>query len=102
MREEEPIALVPIIASELTSIRFRDVLEQLDFMHCDLLIEDKVAAYEALGTLEDLLAEISELPEHSTFSAEEWEARRTDICHAAKLCLDGRWQQQPPAKALRR
>jgi hypothetical protein len=81
MREEELIALLPTITEELTAPQFRNDLEQLDF------------------TLADLLAEFSELPEHSTVSAEEWEARRTDFCNAAKLYLDGRWKQQPAAKA---
>jgi hypothetical protein len=99
MREEELIALLPTIAEELTATQFRNDLEQLDFILADLLGEDKMAAYEALGTLEELLAEISELPEHSTLSAEEWEGRRTDFCQAAKLYLDGRWKQRPAAKA---
>ena len=99
MREEELIALLPTITEELTAIQFRNDLEQLDFILADLLAEDKVAAYEALGTLEDLLAEIAKLPEHSALSAEEWEARRTDFCQAAKLYLDGRWKRQPAAKA---
>jgi hypothetical protein len=99
MREEELIALLPTIAEELTAPQFQNDLEQLDFILADLLAEDEVAAYEALGTLEDLLAEISERPEHSTLSAEEWEARRTDFCQAAKLHVDGRWKQQPAARA---
>jgi hypothetical protein len=99
MREDELIALLPTIAEELTAPQFRNDLEQLDFILADLLAENKMAAYEALGTLEDLLAEISELPEHSTLSAEEWDARRSDFCRAAELYLDGRWKQQPTAKA---
>jgi hypothetical protein len=99
MLEEELISLLPTIAEELAAPQFRNDLEQLDFILADLLGEDKMAAYEALGTLEDLLAEISELPEHSTLSAEEWEARKTDFSHAAKLYLEGRWKQQPAAKA---
>src|SRR4029077_97708 len=82
MREEDLIALLPTVAEELTAPQFRNDLEQLDFILADLLGADKMAAYEALGTLEDLLAEISELPEHSTLSAEEWEARKTDFFHA--------------------
>jgi hypothetical protein len=99
LREKELIALLPTIAEELTAPQFRNDLEQLDFILADLVAEDKVAAYEALSTLEDLLAEISELPERSTLSAEEWGARRTDFCQAAKLYLDERWKQQPAAKA---
>lgn len=99
MREEELIALLPTIAEELTAPQFRNDLEQLDFTLADLLADDKVSAYEALGTLEDLLAEVSELPKHSTLSAEEWDARRSDFCQAAKLYLDGRWKPQPAAKA---
>ena len=99
MREEELIALLPTIAEELTAPQFRNDLEQLDFILADLLAEDKMAAYEALGTLEDLLAEISELPEHSTLSAEEWDERRSDFYQAARLYLDGRWKQQTAAKA---
>jgi hypothetical protein len=98
MREEELIALLPTIAEELTAPQFRNDLEQLDFTLADLLGK-KMSADEALGTLEDLLAESSELPEHSTLSAEEWETRRTDFCQAGKLYLDGRWKQQPAAKA---
>lgn len=90
---------MPTITEELTAIQFRNDLEQLDFILADLLAEDKVAAYEALGTLEDLLAEIAKLPEHSALSAEEWDARRSDFCRAAELYLDGRWKQQPAAKA---
>ena len=90
---------MPTITEELTAIQFRNDLEQLDFILADLLAEDKVAAYEALGTLEDLLAEIAELPEHSALSAEEWDARRSDFCRAAELYLDGRWKPQPAAKA---
>jgi hypothetical protein len=99
MREEELIALLPTIAEELTAPQFRNDLEQLDFILADVLGEDKVAAYEALGTLEDLLAEISELPEHSTLSGEEWDARRSDFCRAAELYLEGRWKPPPAANA---
>jgi hypothetical protein len=97
MRAEELIALLPTIAEELTVPQFRNDLEQLDFILADLLAEDQMAAYEALGTLEDLLAEISELPEHSTLIAEEWEARRTDFSQAAKLYLPG----DPPTSSRR-
>jgi len=99
MREDELIALVPTIVEELTSMQLRNDLEQLDFILCDLLAEDKGAAYGALGMLEDLLADITELPEHSTLSAEEWDARRTDFCRAAELYLDARWEQSSGDKS---
>jgi hypothetical protein len=98
VREEELIALVPTIAAELTSIQYRNDLEQLDFMLADLLGEDKMAAYEALGELRDLLAEISEVPEGTVLTAEEWDARRSDFSRAAELYLDGRWKQLPVTK----
>jgi hypothetical protein len=98
MREEELIALVPTIAEELTSIQFRNDLEQLDFILADLLGEENMSAYEALGYLEDLLAEISGVPEHSKLTSQEWDARRTDFYHAAELYLHGRWKQPSAAK----
>jgi hypothetical protein len=84
---------------ELTGPQFRNDLEQLDFILVDLLGTDRTAAYEALGNLEDLLADISELPEHSSVTSEEWDARRTDFCRAAELYLNGRWQQPSAEKA---
>jgi RecB family exonuclease len=98
MREEDLIALIPTIAEELTSAQFRNDLEQLDFILVDLLGADRTAAYEALGDLEDLLAEISAVPEHSSVTLEEWEARRTDFRRAAELYLNERWKQPSVAK----
>jgi hypothetical protein len=99
MREDELIALVPTIAEELTSVQFRNDLEQLDFILVDLLGADRKTAYEALGDLEDLLAEISEVPEHSRVTSEEWDARRCDFRRAAELYLSERWEQPSAAKA---
>jgi hypothetical protein len=98
MREKELIALVPTIAEELTATQFRNDLEQLDFMLVDLLAADKLSAYEALGDLKDLLADVSEVPEHSNLTSEEWDARRTDFCRAAELYLDARWKQPSDVK----
>jgi hypothetical protein len=98
VREEELIALVPTIAEELTSIQFRNDLEQLDFILVDLLGADRMTAYEALVDLEDLLAEISEVPEHSSVTSEEWDTRRTDFRRAAELYLSERWKEPSAAK----
>lgn len=99
MRDEELISLVPTIAEELTLARRRDDIEQLDVIVGGLLIDDKMAAYEALSELEDLLADISAVPENSRLTAEEWDARRTDFRRAAELYLDARWKQTAGTKS---
>ena len=80
MREEELIALVQTIADELTAANRQDDLKQLDAIMGDLITAHKTTAYDALGALEDLLADISAVPEHSSVAQEEWDARRTDFC----------------------
>jgi hypothetical protein len=56
-------------------------------------------AYEALGELEDLLADISAVPKNSSLASDEWDARRTDFCRAAELYLDARWKQTSGTKS---
>jgi hypothetical protein len=98
MREDELIALVPTIANELTAGRRQDDLKRLDAIFGDLFGAEKTTAYDALGELEDLMTDISGVPEHSSLSAEEWVARRTDFGRAAELYLDARWTQPSGAK----
>ncbi|MGA8707365.1 MAG: hypothetical protein WB646_10295 [Steroidobacteraceae bacterium] len=93
MREEELIALVAIIRDELAAANRHEDLKQLGVIFGDLLGPDKVMAYEALGDLQDRLADITNLPDHSSITAEEWDARRTDFCRAAELYLDARWKK---------
>jgi RecB family exonuclease len=92
IREEELIALIPIIAEELTGAQLRDDLRQLDAIREELLGADKMSAHDALGDLEDLLADISNVPQHSNLTPEEWAARRTDFFRAAELYLKERWK----------
>jgi len=99
MREDELIALVPTIRDELAAANLYDDLKQLGVIFGDLLGPDKMTAYDALGELEDLLADISGLPENSGVSPEEWDARLTDFCRAAELYLDARWKQPSGAKS---
>jgi hypothetical protein len=56
-------------------------------------------AYDALGDLQHLLADILELPEASGISFEEWTERRADFCRAVELYLEGRWKKPPAKKA---
>jgi hypothetical protein len=95
MREEELIALLPTIAEELTAIQFRNDLEQLDFILADLLAEDKVAAYEALGTLEDLLAEILSCP--STPPSARRNGMHAGVTFAERRALS-RWALEAAAR----
>ena len=99
MREEELIALIPVIAEELTGAQFRDDLRQLDAILGELLGADKMSAHDALGDLEDLLVDISNVPQHSNLTPEEWDARRTDFFRAAELYLKECWKQPSAAKA---
>ena len=91
--------MVPTIAEELTSIQFRNALEQLDSNFVDLLGADKMSAHEALVDLEDLMADISGVPEQSELTPEEWDARRRDFCHAAKMHLNEHWKQPSGVKS---
>lgn len=98
MLEEELIALVPTIVDELTLARLSDDIEQFNVILGGLLNDDKMEAYEALGELEDLLADISAVPKNSGLTAEEWDTRRSDFCRAAEFYLDGRWKQSRAVK----
>jgi hypothetical protein len=44
------------------------------------------------------LAEVSEVPEHSNLTSEEWDARRTHFRRAAELFLNERWKEPSAAK----
>jgi hypothetical protein len=99
MRDDELVSLVPTIADELAAGGLRDDVQKLDDIFVNLLTAHKMTAYEALGALEDLMADISAVPERSMIKQEEWDARRADICRAAQLYLDARWKASPPAKS---
>ena len=98
MTEEEVIALLPIITEQLTGPQFRNDLQQLNFIFIELLGSDKTSAYDALASLQDLLAEISELPDSAAIGAKEWSERLADFSRAAELYLDARWQPPSPTK----
>jgi hypothetical protein len=99
MTEEEIIALVPSITEPLTGEYFRNDREQIHFILVEVFGPDKVQAYDALADLQDLLADISELPEASSITLEEWTERRADFCRAAELYLQARWQKPSAEKA---
>jgi hypothetical protein len=98
MTEEEVVALVPTIAEQLTAAQFRNDLEQLDFILLELFGSERMKAYDALGDLQDLLAEISEVPDPSGITSKEWDERRADFYRAAELYLSDRWKLPPGDK----
>jgi hypothetical protein len=99
MTEEDVIALVPLITEPLTGEYFRNDREQINFILVEVFGPDKWRAYDALEDLRDLLADISELPEASGITFEEWSERRADFCRAVELYLEGQWTKPLAEKA---
>lgn len=99
MTEKEVIALVPSVTEPLTGEYFRNDREQIDFILVEVFGPERRQAYDAVGDLQDLLADISELPEESGISFEEWGERLADFVRAAELYLEGRWKKPSAEKA---
>ena len=53
---------------------------------------------QTFGDLQDLRADISEVPEHCHLTSEEWDARQSDSCRADELYLNERGKQPSAAK----
>lgn len=98
MTEEEVVALLPTITEQLTGPQFRNDLQQLNFIFIEIFAPDMTSAYDALESLQDLLAEISELPDSAAISSKEWSERRADVFRAAELYLEARWKAPSPTK----
>jgi hypothetical protein len=90
-------ALIATITDPLVKAQLKKDLEELDLILEHLFGSDRMAAYDALGAMEDLLADISQLPESSEINWQEWVERKTDFNRAAELYLDG-WWKQPAAQ----